>query len=273
MTILVTGASGNVGREVVRALSERSIPRRAPTRRGQPAFDFEDECTWDAILEGIDRLFLLRPPPIADTKGTLNPFLDRAWAAGVEHVVFLSVAGADTNRWVPHHSVERHLIESNQSWTILRPGFFAQNLVDAYRRDILEDDRLYVPAGQGAVAFVDLHDIGDLAADIFEAPAPHRRRAYTLTGPEALTFDEVARILTAALGRPIGYEPASVLGYARHLHRRGLPVAQVAVQCVLHVGLRFGQAATVDPTLRELLGRPPRTVADMVRDHASVWTP
>ena len=274
MTVLVTGATGNVGREVVRALEERSLPYRAPSRTStteSPGLDFEDEATWDPALEGIAQLFLLRPPPISDTKGTLVPFLDRTWASGAEHVVFLSVAGADSNRWVPHHAVEQHLMASDQSWTILRPGFFAQNLVDAYRRDISEDDRLYVPAGRGEVAFVDLHDVGDVAASIFAESSAHRGEGYTLTGREALTFDEVAEILSAALERSIRYEPASILGYARHLHRRGLPAAQVAVQVVLHVGLRFGQAATVDPTLERLLGRPPRTVADVVREHAELW--
>ncbi len=200
------------------------------------------------------------------------PFLDRAWTRGVEHIVFLSVAGADTNRWVPHHAVEQHLMNSERSWTLLRPGFFAQNLQDAYRRDIVEDDRLHVPAGRARVAFVDVADVAEVAASAFADPAAHRGRSHLLTGGEALTFDEVANVLTQHLGRSIRYEAASLPGYARHLRRdRGLPWAQIAVQTVLHVGLRLGQGETIDPTLQTLLGRRPRTVNEYVRDHAVLW--
>ena len=122
----------------------------------------------------------------------MNALTEPALAAGVEHVVFSSVAGADTNRVVPHHRVETHLRDHAPSWTILRPGFFAQNLADAYRRDIVEDDRIYLPAGNGRVAFIDTRDIGDVAGAVFADPAPHRGKGYTLTGPRAVTFDEVA---------------------------------------------------------------------------------
>lgn len=121
--------------------------------------------------------------------------------------MFSSVAGADTNRVVPHHRVETHLREHAPSWTILRPGFFCQN-------------RIVVPAGKGLVAFIDTDDIGAEAGLVFSDPLPHRGRGYTLAGPEAVSFEEVAATLTGRLGRPIRYAPASILGYARHLRRK-----------------------------------------------------
>lgn len=131
----------------------------------------------------------------------------------MRHVVFLSVAGAERRSWVPHRKVEVHLEKVGTAWTILRPGFFAQNLADAYKADIVEDHRLYVPAGDGKVAFLDVRDIGAVTAEIFTRDA-FRGRALTLTGPEAVTFSDVARLLTEILATPIRYEPASVLGYA-----------------------------------------------------------
>jgi uncharacterized protein YbjT (DUF2867 family) len=197
--------------------------------------------------------------------------VDAARAEGVAQVVFLSVAGAGENRLVPHHAVERHLQAGPPGWTILRPGFFAQNLGDAYLRDLREDDRLYLPAGRGRAAFVDLRDVAEVAAAALLDPAGHAGRAWTLTGPVAVGFEEAARLLTGAVGRTIRYVPASLPGYALHLRRRGLPWGQVAVQAILHVGLRFGQAEAVDPTLERLLGRPGRSLADYVRDHAGLW--
>lgn len=274
-SILVTGATGNTGREVRRALRERALPCRAGVRRPsaptEVALDFRDRATWDDALAGCRGVFLLRPPAIADVEETLLPFVDRARALGAAQVVFLSVAGAEKNRFVPHHAVEAHLQASDSPFTILRPGFFAQNLQDAYREDIRDDDRLFVPAGRGRATFVDLHDVADVAAAAFADPDAHHRAAYTLTGPESLTFAEVARILSEELGRPIRYEPASVPAYLRHLRRRGLGWGQALVQTTLHLLLRLGQSKTVDPTLERLLGRRPRTLRTYVREHAAVW--
>ncbi len=270
-TILVTGASGNAGREVVAALAAGRIVARQPGQNGCPRLDFTDPATWPACLEGVRALFLMRPPPIADMAKTLIPFVAAARAAGVAHVVFMSVAGADKAAWVPHHKVEVALAAGPPGWTILRPGFFAQNLADAYLRDIREDARLYVPAGRGQVAFLDLRDLGAVAAQALTDPAAHDRQAYTLTGPRAVTFAEVAALLSAATGRSIHYTAANIPGYVRHLRRRGVPWGAVAVQTYLHVGLRWGQAATVDPILQRVLNRPAGDIATYISDHAALW--
>jgi nucleoside-diphosphate-sugar epimerase len=163
-------------------------------------------------------------------------------------------------------------LQSGRAYTFLRPGFFAQNLGEAYRRDILEESRLYVPAGQGLVAFIDAQDIAAVATRVLTGPAAFDRQALLLTGGEAISFTEAASVLTAALGRTIRYEPASIPGYCWHLRRhRGLPWMQIAVQTILHVGLRRGDAERVDPTVERILGRKARTLADYVRDSAAVW--
>ena len=281
--VLVVGATGNVGGAVVRSLLTAGFPVLAggtdvPALErlypGVPAvrLDFHDPATFAPAVDGAGGLFLLRPPAISRVGPTLNALLDVAQQRGVDHVVFSSVSGADTNRVVPHHRVETHLHTSRLSWTILRPGFFAQNLADAYRTDIVRDARIFLPAGRGRVAFIDVSDIGEVSAAVFADPVAHRGAGYTLTGGQALDFDEVAAILTRELGRPIRYEAATVLAYLRHLRGQGLPVPLILVQTVLHTGLRRGKAETVDPTLARLLGRAPRSVAEYVHDHRPVWT-
>ncbi len=282
--VLVTGALGNVGTEVVleclrRGLvvraadrSESKLREKAPAQCETVRFDFMDPATWPAALAGTDHVFLLRPPPLGNMATTLNPFVTAAYAAGVRHIVFLSVAGADRMSWVPHHKVELQLQASGAAWTLLRPGFFAQNLGDAYRRDIVEDGRLFVPAGRGRVAFLDVRDVGEVAAKIFEDPTPFRGRALTLTGPAALTFAEVAELLSLVLGRAISYQPASVPGYMWHLRRkREMAWMQIAVQTFLHFGLRHGDAEAIEPTVQELLGRPARTMSEYLQRSAATW--
>jgi uncharacterized protein YbjT (DUF2867 family) len=281
--VLVTAALGNVGREVARAcalrgavvrvadLDEAALAERFPGMEAA-RLDFLDRRTWGPALAGCEHLFLLRPPPIGDMQATLCPFVDAAYAAGVQHIVFLSVAGADRMKWVPHRKVELHLMATGTAWTVLRPGFFAQNLQDAYRRDIDEDGRIYVPAARGRVAFIDVRDVAAVAARVLDSPARFRGQALTLTGPEAITFDDAAAVLTKTLGRPIRYEAASILGYALHLRaRRRMSWMQIAVQTILHAGLRRGDAEEVEPTVEQLLGRRPRSMTEYVQDAASVW--
>lgn len=281
--VLVTGALGNAGREVVRAClkiglvvraagSPELVQARWPSVEGM-AFDFTKPTTWPNALDGVDCVFLLRPPQIANMSATLNPFVDAAYAAGVKHVVFMSVAGAETRRWVPHRKLEDHLKTTGAAWTILRPGFFAQNLGDAYLRDIVEDDRLFVPAAQGRVAFLDVADVGDVAARIFEAPESHRGLAYRLAGPDALGFAQIAEMLSGTVNRRISYRPASIGGYLWHLYfHRQLPLMQVVVQTVLHVGLRSGDAEAVDEVQRALLGREATPLSEYISRSAQQWT-
>ena len=122
-----------------------------------------------------------------------------------------------------------------------------------------------------AAAFIDARDIGDVAALVLANPGPHRGAAYLLTGPAALDFEQVAALLTSELGRPIRYEPTSAVRYVRHVHAQGRPWLQALVQTVLHMGLRRGQAETVDPTLERLLGRPGRTLAAYIHDNKPTW--
>lgn len=274
--VLVTGASGNVGRHVVRLLREEGLPARAAVRKGteredSAALDFEDPQTFGPALEGVARIFLMRPPHISKVEGTINAFLDEAARRGVAQVVFLSVTGAEKNRYVPHHGIEQRLLRGDLPWTILRPGFFAQNLGDQYRQDIVRDGRIYVPSGRGKAAFVDVRDVAEVAVRAFSDPSTHLGKAWTLTGPEAVDFNQVAQILSDALGRPIRYVPASIIGSLRHLRRQGQGFGQAAVITLLHAGIRFGQAEKVDPTLERLLGRPGRTIADYVQDHLPLW--
>lgn len=284
MTVLVTGSTGNVGREVVRALLAKKVAVRAAgsavdrvvalfgSAVEAVALDFRNPETFAPAAAGCDAVFLLRPPPISDVKATLNAFIDSAAAQGMRQVVFLSVAGAENNTLIPHRGVEDHLQKAQVGWTLLRPGFFADNLGDAYRPDIVEDDRIYVPAGAGKVAFIDARDIAAVAVEALLAPQVHRGKAYWLTGPEAVSFDEAARLLSQELQRAVRYQAASIPGYGWHLKvHRGLPAAQVAVQLVLHVGLRSGGAEPVSPHVQELLGRPPLALGDYVRDRVALW--
>ena len=172
-------------------------------------------------------------------------------------MVFLSVMGAEGSSIIPHAKVERALKEIDIGATFLRPGFFAQNFQDAYYKEIMNHDRLSLPAKDALVAFVDLLDVARVAARVFKEGEPHFGQGYTLTGPRPVTFGQACALLSEAIGRTIRYEPISIPRYAWRLRKEeDLPAGQIAIQTLLHADLRRGTAAEIDPTLERLLPEP-----------------
>lgn len=281
--ILVTGASGNVGRAVVRTLLTNKAEVRLAGRSGQSAsqtgvdtvdFDFTDASTWPAAFRGVESMFLMRPPAIGNVGRDLLPAVAAARNAGVRHVVFLSLQGAARNKVVPHAAVEKWLRSSGLTWTFIRASFFHQNLSTTHAADIRERDALIIPAGHGATAFVDAEDVGAVAATALLDPTTHAQVAWTVTGPRALTYDQVADILTRQLGRPIRYTRPGLLAYARNAHRNlGLPWGMVAVTAAIYTAARLGLAAGLTTDVQTVLGREPIDFVEFARRERTAWTP
>lgn len=282
--IFVTGATGTVGSSVVaelRALGEPVVAgtRRSPDEARLPAgtstrlFDFSmtrDEMY--AALAGCDRLFLMRPPAIADVERRLFPLIDAARGAGVRHIVFLSLQGVQMNRRTPHHAVETYLRKTRAPYTFLRPNFFSQNLSDTYARRIRERGEIFVPAGRSRTAFIDARDIGRVAAKVFTSPG-HIGKAYTLSGEESLSYRRVAEIMTQELGRHIVYTNPSEQEYLDALAAEGAPQEYLDVQKMIHRVVRRNISAFPNRMVRKLTGTPATPFAQFVRDSAEAWSP
>ena len=227
--ILITGATGTVGKEVFAALHASGHELRVATTdpaRAVPHFEargleasavvrleFGDPTTYAAAFEGVGKVFLMRPPQLTDIKGEMVPALEVAQRQGAEHIVFMSLQGAEKNPVVPHRKVETYLKDSGMTYTFLRPSFFMQNLSGIHAADIKRGE-VYVPAGRGRTSFIDARDIGAVAAKVL-TEAGHEGRAYELTGAAALTYDEVARIFSEVLGREVRYPNPSPFAFYR----------------------------------------------------------
>ena len=280
--VLVTGSTGNVGAAVVRHLlglgetvvsAVRDQADPAVVGGSEPrTFDFDNETTWADALAGCDRLFLLRPPPIADVTRHLLPFADAALAHGIRHIVFLSLQGVQFNRATPHHAVEKHLRAHKAPYTFLRPNFFMQNLSTTYRADIRDRDQISVPAAGARTAFIDTDDIGRVAARVLTQPG-HEGKAYTLSGEQSLTYDGVASILTAELNRPIRYTRPSVDEYVQLLQQQGAAPDYIDVQKMIYKVVRLNVSAFPNRTVRRLTGAPATTFAQFAHRERAVWMP
>jgi len=272
--ILVTGASGLVGREVASRLVGRESVRlglRDATKGADGIrFDFLDPSTFEAALNGIDRVFLLRPPQLARARHDFGSFVEAMQRAGVRKVVFLSVRGAARNPLLPHRQIERLLEASGLAWTHLRPNDFMQNFATVHRADIRDRGEIWAPGGRGRTSFIDVRDIADAAMRVLTEPG-HERRAYTLTGDDAFSLDDVAVVLSEALGCRVIYRRPSIPAFLRHIRAAGHPLAFGLVMTGVYTVARLGLAAEITPDLKRLIGRPPTTLQSFVDDYANAW--
>ena len=281
--ILVTGATGTVGSRVVEALARRGLSVRAASRQPAAApsggvveavvFDFTDPSTFPGAFAGVETMFLVRPPALGRL-ADLEPAMRAAVEARVRHVVLLSVQGADKIAVLPHARLERWLRSAGVGWTFLRPSFFDQNLIRVHGPTIRRLDELVLPAGRGRTAFVDAVDVAEVAAIVLAEPTLHLRRAYTLTGTEALTYGEVAGIMTAVCGRPIRYEQPGLLRYlVRAWLQLRLPPDMVFTTALVYTTARLGLAAGLTEDAARLLGRPPTSMTQFVRREQAGLSP
>jgi len=284
--IVITGATGNVGAAVIHTLLAGGVRIRAAITPGgrtsqaiqdaealgfaeSVAFDFERPETFAPLFAGARKLFLMRPPHLTDVQRQFRPALEAARSAGIDHVVFLSLIGAERNSFVPHAKIEKLILDLELPHTFLRPSFFMQNLSNTHRQDVI-NGALVIPAGRGKTSFIDTRDIAAVAALALTEPG-HIGRSYPLTGSEALNYFEVASTLSAVLGRPIVYRSPSVLRFMRHMRRQGHPWGFIAVTVGIYLTARFGLAGGLTADTERLLGRPPLTFRQFVQDHRSAW--
>lgn len=282
--VLVTGATGTVGSRVVDRLVDRDVTARAALRDPESerdalpdgvetvAFDFEKPETWGAAFENVDRVFLVRPPAISRVHQSITPAIEAAERVGVEHVVVLSVLGAQRNPLLPHRRIEKHVLGTGLDWTFLRPSFFMQNLSQVHRTEIIEQDEIVVPAGDGTTSFVDAADIAAVAAETLTGDG-HTGQAYDITGSEALSYHEVAATLTDVLDRKVTYEEPSLVRFVRHSRRLGRDWPFVIVMAGLYTTARLGLAGRITDDVERLLGRPPTSFHGWAEANAHLFEP
>jgi uncharacterized protein YbjT (DUF2867 family) len=279
--ILVTGSTGTVGAQVVAELLARGQQVSAAVRSGRAGrfdrsvsevvFDFEDPSTFEGALAGVSDVFLMRPPQMSDSKA-MRPFIDAMKTHSVEQVVFLSVQGAGSNLFVPHHGIEQYLKRSGLPWTFLRPSFFMQNLSTTHRADICERDEVFVPAGGGRTNFIDALDIAQAAAVALTTPG-HLGKAYELTGSEALTYAEVAQALSEACGREITYPSPSAREFKSRMKESGCDADFVSVMGSIYLIAKLGMASGTTSELEELIGRPPTALREWAQRNVECFAP
>jgi uncharacterized protein YbjT (DUF2867 family) len=286
--ILITGASGNVGYEVIRRLREinsqnniiaadynllrsKSILSEFPGLEHR-SLDFANASTFQEALKGIDIVFLLRPPQLADVPKYFDPFIGAMKAHGIHKIVFLSVQGVESQKMIPHHMLERLIEEHDLEHVFLRPGYFMQNLTTTLLKEIKEENRIYIPSGKLQLNWVDARDIGLVGAHVLDAFDAHSGRAYEITGSEFKGFDEVANMLTEITGKKVDYVSPNLLRFFIHKKRQGIASPMIFVMIMLHWLPRFGKnVPRLTDVVKEITGREPGTIRQFLERKKDIF--
>ena len=282
--VLVTGAGGNVGGELVKKLIAAGAPFRAgyysnakveeAKRTGVDAvaIDFAKAETLRVALRGVDKVFLISG--VGSNQGELELNATReAKKAGVRHIVKSSVWGAESEAFSfakVHRPVEREIEASGMAYTFLHPNGYMQNMFNYYAETIKTQGAFYLAAGNARISHIDVRDVASVAARVLTERG-HEGKAYDLSGPEGLTYGEIAEKLSAVLGRKVSYINVSDADFKKGMVSSGAPEAAADAVLELFHYYVSGQASRISPAVREITGKGPISFDRYARDHAAAF--
>jgi len=288
MNVLITGATGNVGLAVIEKLRQLrpSISIIAGVRNVEKAraifaahgnvelrlFDFENEGTFDRALDGVDIVFLLRPPHLADVDRYFAPFLRLIAAKGTMKVVFLSVQGAERSTVIPHRKIELLLLEYGIDHIFLRPSYFMQNLTTTLHGEIANERTITLPAGRATFNWIDINDIAEMAAVLISSFEAHRNKVLVISGKENLDYPSVVEKINRICSTHITYRSVGPLRYYFLKKKSGMKPMMIAVAFLLHFLPRLQKEPEIVPSIRSVLGRDPTSIDAFITRNRKYFT-
>ena len=275
LTTLVVGASGTVGGELANLLSEQGhrvlrATSKATPGAGQVRLDLTDPATLVPAFSGVDKAFFLSPPGYANQDQLLIPLIDQAREQGLRKVVLMTALGANADPASPMRKAEARLEQSGLSYNIIRPNWFMQNFNTFWLPGILGQGKISLPVGKAKGSFIDARDISAVAAALLSRD-DFNNRDFDLTGPQALSHDEVAQILSQEAGRNIVFEDITPEAMLQGLLAAQLPRAYAEFMVAILGFFKAGYAERLTDSVRTITGNAPRSFAQYAKDYRAAW--
>lgn len=286
--ILVTGATGNIGCEVVHYLYElktdleiyaaqRDIEKAKRTFKDYDdllyrQFDFENKGSYSEAFYQIDILFLLRPPHLSDVEKVFRPLLHAARENGIEHIVFLSVQGAEKSKVIPHNKIERIIQELGFNFIFVRPSYFMQNLTTTLLPEIINDKRITLPSGKAKFNWIDVKNIGEATAHLIIKFNEYHNQAYEITGTENKNFGYVASLITDITGVPIRFNSINPISFYFLKKKEGIESTYALVMTMLHFLPRLQAEPDISDNYQKLTGKKPTTLREFIEREKEIIT-
>ncbi|REG90287.1 NmrA family NAD(P)-binding protein [Algoriphagus antarcticus] len=278
--VLVTGATGNIGREVIHYLCRSTgeievIAGVRDIRKAQHAFseytdlafstfDFDDERSFYSAFENIDVLFLLRPPQISDVALFFDPLLKAAKEAGINKVVFLSVQGAEKSKVIPHNKIERLIKSFGFNYIFVRPSYFMQNLTTTLLPEIVKHYCITLPSGNAKFNWIDVANIGEASAILIEYFEKYQNSAYEITGSENRSFQKVTKLMSEVLGKKIQFKTLNPISFYFKKKKEGMPGDFALVMTILHFLPRLQSEPKITDDFHKLTGKKPTVLREFL---------
>lgn len=267
--VLVLGGTGKTGRRIAAQLAERGVRTRIGSRSARRPFDWADQGTWDPVLEGVTAAYVNYAPDLAipGAKEAIRAFVDKAVAKGVQHLVLLSGRGEEEAQ-----ACERIIQEAGVEWTVVRASWFNQNFSEGEFLGMVQDGVIALPAADIPEPFVDVNDIADVVVAALTEEG-HAFEVYEVTGPRMLTFAELAKAISVALGREVQFVEVPRETFSAAIADSGAPQEIVWLTDYLFSTVLDGRNAYISDGIERALGRPPRDFSDFAREIAAtgVW--
>ncbi len=267
--VLVLGATGKTGRRIVKMLEDKGVPTRLGSRSAVPAFDWNNESTWDDCLDGVSAIYINYAPDLAMPGATdaIQALVERAGDQGVERLVLLSGRGEEEAQ-----ACERIVQDSGIASTIVRASWFSQNFSEGAFVEMVQAGQITLPDVDTPEPFVDVDDIAEVITVALTEPG-HAGEIYEVTGPRLLTLADVADELSRATGREIRYVPVPHDAFVNGVAESGAPKDVVWMLDYLFATVLDGRNAYLTDGIQRALGRPPKDFADYARDIAAtgIW--
>lgn len=279
--ILITGATGNIGFEVIRFLEKidtsnriiagvRNIEKAKSVFKDFPKldfvhFDFEDFETFENALTDIDRIFLLRPPQISDVDKYFIPLLSTIKKNKVNEIVFLSVQGAEKSKVIPHNKIERLINDFELNYIFLRPSYFMQNLTTTLIKDIKTKREIILPSGQAKFNWIDIENIGEAAAILLEKFIDYKNQAFEITGLENESFIKVTSLINNTIENPIRFRNVNPFNFFWIKKREGMEKGMIIVMILLHFLPRFQKEPSISDFYERLTGKKPTDLKTFIK--------
>ncbi|PWH82935.1 NmrA family NAD(P)-binding protein [Brumimicrobium oceani] len=285
--VLLTGATGNVGEEVLRHLytysnkceivagvrdvnrakSKLAILESIAFRK----FDFEDSATFVSAFQEIDILFLLRPPHISEVEKYFKPLLEAAKKAGINKIVFLSVQGAEKSKVIPHNKIERLIQSLDFEYIFVRPSYFMQNLTTSLISEIQEKRTITLPSGKAKFNWIDVKDIGKATAVLLSSFDSHRNLAYEITGSENLDFYQASELISKEIGSEINFKSINPIRFYFKKKKEGIESAFAIVMTILHFLPRLQKEPEISDNFKKLTGSKPTILKEFVERNRALF--
>lgn len=266
---LVLGGTGKTGRRVADRLKAQGHAVRIGSRSGVPAFDWDNEASWEASLKQVTSAYITYAPDLAIPGATdaIAAFVQKAKRHGAKRLVLLSGRGE-----AEAQACEKIVQDSGLEWTVVRASWFHQNFSEGAFIDMVLKGAITLPAGTTPEPFVDVDDIADVAVAALTQDV-HNGQVYEVTGPRLMTMSDIAADLSKATGRAISYIDVPHDAFVDEIKKSGAPSDVAWMLDYLFSTVLDGRNAHLTDGVQRALGRPPRDFADYARQVArtGVW--